>query len=592
MKVRVSDYIADFLAEKGVIDCFTVTGGGAMHLNDALGHHNAIQCTYFHHEQSAAMAAEAYARIDNKIALVCVTTGPGATNAITGVAGGWMDSIPMLVISGQVRYQTSVYYTGQKLRTRGVQEFDIIGSVQNMTKYCELVKDPLKIRWCLEKALFLCKDGRPGPCWLDIPLDVQGAYVDTQELPSFVMTPIDYSISEEDINNVIKKLEIAKRPLIYIGNGVRLAGAHSECLSFIENAEIPAISGMSSVDAMPSEHPLYIGRSGTTGQRAANFALQNCDLLLSFGSRQSFFQTGFDVDNWATKAYKILNDIDENELNRFELPADMKLHGDTKYLLSQLNLRISEPLGDYQKWKYECIKWKKSYPVVQKKHYNDTKVNIYAFYHEMTKLLPNNVNIVVSAGTSRVVGSQAAIIKYGQRFITNSSMASMGYDLPPAIGVYKASGRRTILVTGDGGFQMNIQELQTIKHHEYPITVFVMNNQGYHSIRMTQSNFFGNKLVGVGLDSGDLSFPDLSKLIPAYGIEYYSIHRNEDINSIVSELLERSGPCVCEVFLSTAQVTEPKVSSQRLKNGQMISARLENMAPYLTETEMNKIMHY
>ncbi|MBR1730978.1 MAG: thiamine pyrophosphate-binding protein, partial [Ruminococcus sp.] len=494
MKQRVSDYIADFLAENGITDCFTVTGGGAMFLNDSFGHHNKIHSTYCHHEQAAAMAAEAYARIDNKPALLCVTTGPGATNAITGVAGGWMDSIPMIVISGQVRYATSVYSTGLKLRTRGVQEFDIIGSVQNMTKYCELVKDPTKIRYCLEKALHLAKNERPGPCWLDIPLDVQGAEIETDGLEGYTCEKTDYTISKSDIEKIISKLNEAERPLIFIGNGVRLGNAHDDCLKFINKSGIPAVSGMSSVDAMAENHPFFIGRSGTTGQRAANFAVQNCDLLLSLGSRQSFFQTGFTTDKWADKAYKILNDIDGEELKRPDLPCDMAVVGDVKSLLEQLNAEYQPQPEKYSDWVNTCNKWKKKYPVVQDKHYNDTHANIYAFYKEMTELLPADVDIVVSAGTSRVAGSQAAVIKEGQRFIANPAMASMGYDLPPAVGVAVASKRKTVLITGDGGFQMNIQELQTIKQNKLPIIIFIMNNQGYHSIRMTQKNFFsGNK---------------------------------------------------------------------------------------------------
>lgn len=562
-----------------------------MFLNDSFGHHNKIHSTYCHHEQAAAMAAEAYARIDNKPALLCVTTGPGATNAITGVAGGWMDSIPMIVISGQVRYATSVYATGLKLRTRGVQEFDIIGSVQNMTKYCELITDPTKIRYCLEKALYEAKSGRPGPCWLDIPLDVQGAEIEPEKLEGYTHKETNYSVKKKDIDKIIEKLNEAKRPLIFIGNGVRLAGAHELCKDFIEKSGIPCVSGMSSVDAMPSDHPMFIGRSGTTGQRAANFALQNCDLLLSLGSRQSFFQTGFTTDKWADKAYKILNDIDKNELKRTDLPCDMAVVGDAKSLLEQLSDSYTPQPEKFTDWVNVCNEWKKDYPVVLDKHYNDEHANIYAFYKEMTELLPADVDIVVSAGTSRVAGSQAAEIKDGQRFIANPAMASMGYDLPPAVGVAVASKRKTVLITGDGGFQMNIQELQTIKQNKLPIIIFIMNNQGYHSIRMTQNNFFkGKKLVGVGEESGDLSFPDLSKLIPAYGIKYECIENNSEIKPVVSKILEYNEPCLCEVKLSTTQVTEPKVASKRLPDGRMVSGTLADMAPFLPDEEMQKIM--
>ncbi len=303
MKMRLADYVADFLADNEISDCFTVTGGGAMFLNDAFGHHKKLHCTYCHHEQACAMAAEAYARVDNRLALVCVTTGPGATNAITGVAGAWMDSIPMLVISGQARYETTVYASGLELRTRGVQEFDIIGSVFNMTKYCQLVKEPESIRFCLEKALYLARAGRPGPCWLDIPLDVQSAIIETDDLRGYEIPEKEYRADKVQILEILKKLKEAKRPVFFAGNGIRLAGAHDLFITLAERCRVPVVTGMSSVDAIETEHPCYVGRNGMTGDRAGNFAIQCCDLLVSFGSRQSFLQTGFQHQRWAPNAY-------------------------------------------------------------------------------------------------------------------------------------------------------------------------------------------------------------------------------------------------------------------------------------------------
>lgn len=592
MKKRVSDFIADYIADNGIKDVFMVTGGGAMFLNDSLGHHKKIHCTYNHHEQASAMAAEAYARMNNEIAAVCVTTGPGATNAITGVAGAWMDSIPMLVLSGQARYETTVYASGLKLRTRGVQEFDIIGSVRNMTKYCELVSDPKKIKYCLEKALYLAKEGRPGPCWLDIPLDVQGAIVETEELEGFTKPETDYSINDDVIKEIVEKLKHAKRPVIFVGNGVRLAGAHDSFMKLVNFLEIPVVTGMSSVDAIATDHPMYVGRNGTTGDRAGNFAIQNCDVLLSLGSRQSFFQTGFNYKTWARNAFKIINDIDAQELEKDSINADLKVCGDVKDLIEKLH-KVSEAIGmpSYSSWIEQCSLWKQKYPVVLKKHYEDEHANIYAFYNELTKMLPETMNLVVSVGTSRVAGSQASIIKEGQRFITNPSMASMGYDLPAAIGVCAANGYKpTVLVTGDGSLQMNIQEMQTIVHNKLPIIIFVMNNQGYHSIRMTQRSFFDEPLIGIGPESGDISFPDLSKLMQAYGVKYYRIETNSELNSVIAQVLASEKPCLCEVMLSTNQVTEPKVASKRLPNGQMVSATLEDMAPFLPEEELRMNM--
>lgn len=593
MKQRVSDYIADLLVDNGITDCFTVTGGGAMYLNDSFGHHLNMNCTYNHNEQASAMAAEAYARLDNKIALVCVTTGPGATNAITGVAGGWMDSIPMLIISGQARFATTVYASGLKLRTRGVQEFDIIGSVGNMTKYCELVAEPQKIRYCIEKAIYLAKEGRPGPCWLDIPLDVQGAIIETDNLISYVPENKDYEVESDIIDIICQKLQTAKRPVIFAGNGIRLSGAHEEFLKLVDKLGIPVVTGMSSVDAIDSEHFLYAGRNGGTGDRAGNFAIQNCDVLLSLGSRQSFFQTGFNYKTWARGAYKIINDIDEAELNKDSLNADLKVCGDVKDLiLKLLNELNNTKLPKYDSWIEQCHVWRKKYPVVQEKHYKDNCANIYAFYDIMTKALPKSINLVISVGTSRVAGSQASVVKKGQRIITNPSMAAMGYDLPPAIGVCIASGKKkTFLVTGEGSLQMNIQELQTIVHNKLPIAIFVMNNKGYHSIRMTQHTYFAEPLVGIGEESGDLSFPDLSKLSVAYGLEYLRVDANEQISDAVNWALNVSAPCICEVMLSSTQITEPKQSSKKMPNGQMVSAPLEDMAPFLSREELKENMY-
>ena len=592
MKQRVVDYIADFLVDHDISDIFTVTGGGAMYLNDAFGHHPNLHCTYNHHEQASAMAAEAYARIDNKIAAVCVTTGPGATNAITGVVCGWMDSIPMLVFSGQARYATTIYASGLNLRTRGVQEFDITGSVGNMTKYCQLVTDPNSIRFVLEKALFLATHGRPGPCWIDIPMDIQGATIETDDLTGYTPEYQNNPINSETVQTIIDRIKKAERPVIFVGNGVRLAGAHDSFLSLVDRLNIPVVTGMSSVDAIASDHRLYVGRNGNTGDRAGNFAVQNSDLLLSLGSRLSFFQTGFNYQTWARAAYKIVNDIDDQELEKDSVNADMKVCCDAKDLIEALLRELPEPLEEKTEWVKQCASWKQKYPVVLDKHKNDTQPNIYAFYDSMTRKLGSEDRLVISVGTSRVAGSQASYITEGMRLITNPSTASMGYCLPAAIGVCVANNKKkTYLVTGEGSFQMNIQELQTIIHNKLPIAIFLMNNQGYHSIRMTQHSFFGEPLVGVGPESGDLSFPDLSRLAPAYGIPYMRCDKMEDMESGINWALENKGPCICEMMLSTKQVTEPKAASKRLPNGSMVSAPLEDMAPFLDEKELESNMY-
>lgn len=591
MKQRLSDYIADFLANHGITDLFTVVGGGAMYLNDSFGHHPKLHCTYNHHEQASAMAAEAYARIDNKIAAVCVTTGPGATNAITGVVGGWMDSIPMLIFSGQVRYATTVYASGLNLRTRGVQEFDIIGSVGNMTKYCKLVTDPTEIRYILEKALYLASHGRPGPCWIDIPMDIQGSTIETDDLKGFEFPKTDDHISSEIVNEILDRIKNAERPVLFVGNGVRLAGAHQEFLELVEKLNIPVVTGMSSVDAISSEHRLYVGRNGGTGDRAGNFAVQNSDLFFSIGSRLSFFQTGFNYKSWARAAYKIINDIDDQELEKDSINADMKVCCDAKMLINGLLDALSVPIPEKESWTAQCALWKEKYPVVLDKHRNDNKPNIYAFYDVMTKKLNAGDKLVVSVGTSRVAGSQASYIKDGVRFITNPSTASMGYCLPAAIGVCVANEKKkTYLVTGEGSFQMNIQELQTIVQNKLPIAIFLMNNQGYHSIRMTQHTYFGEPLVGVGPESNDLSFPDLAKLSAAYGLDYLRCDKMADMEQAIDWAISQNEPCICEMMLSTTQITEPKAASKKLPDGSMVSAPLEDMAPFLPAEELEENM--
>lgn len=606
MKQKVSDYIADFIARWGIQDIFTVTGGGAMHLNDAFGHHEKLHCTYQHHEQACAMAAEAYARVENKMAAVCVTTGPGATNAITGVLGGWMDSIPMVIFSGQARYATTVPASGLPLRSMGVQECNIVPVVTPLTKYAHMVVHPEDIRYHLEKALYFAVTGRPGPVWLDIPLDVQGAMVETEKMPSYDPKEnpelLPKSISEDVVEQILDKLQESSRPVLFPGNGVRLAGAIEEFRYLAEILGVPVITGMSSVDAIESDHPLFVGRSGGTGTRPGNFALQNSDVLLSIGNRQGFAQTGFQFKDWARESYTILNDIDENELKKPSLHVSLPVCGDAGELIKKLvtaarnrGASKEQPLFSGEDWRRQCSLWKEKYPVVTKKHYETTEegcTNIYAFYEELSKAMKENQNLMVSVGTSRVAGSQAFRVKKGQRFITNPNTASMGFCLPGAIGVCIASGKKPVVcVTGEGSLQMNLQELQTIWQNRLPVKLFVINNQGYHSIRQTQQNYFGEPLVGVGEESGDLSFPDLEKLIPAYGFPYRSIHTSEELQEKIKEVLDFDGAIVCEVFVTKYQKTEPKTSAKKLPDGRMVSAPLEDMYPFLSREELEENMY-
>ena len=650
MRMKVSDYIAQKLVDEGITDAFMVTGGGAMHLDDGLGHQPGLHCYFNHHEQACAIAAEAYARIHNKIAALCVTTGPGGTNAITGVVGGWLDSIPMLVLSGQVRYDTTAHSTGLGIRAMGDQEFEITKAIDCMTKYSEMVLDPMRIRFCLEKSLYLAQTGRPGPCWLDIPLNVQGAYIETEALLGFdkddyeaggtgwsghgtgcsgcticmmnkvegkpAMIPSDVSgqgekrvklpdpVTVEQAREILKKVREAKRPVINAGNGIRIGKAFDVFARVVKKLGIPVVTGWNSIDCMYDTDPLYVGRAGHMGDRAGNFAVQNSDLLLSLGSRLSIRQVGYNYPTWAREAYVIYNDIDAEELKKPTVHVDMPVHADVRDLLEKLELVLDEeefdPNGGAKDkeavdwWIRRCQEWKEKYPVVLPKHYeagNDEPANVYAAIKEISRRGEEDQITVVGNGSACVVGGHAYEMKKGQRFISNSAIASMGYDLPAAIGAWVADHTKDIiLVTGDGSIQMNLQELQTIVHHHMGIKIFLINNGGYHSIRQTQKNFFGEPLIGIGVDSGDLGFPSMEKLAWAYGFPYVAIHGNKELGEKVEETLAMDGPVICEVFVTLDQNFEPKSAAKRLPDGTLVSPPLEDLSPFLPDEEMDRIM--
>lgn len=614
MKTKVSNYIAAKLAKHNITQVFTVTGGGAMHLNDALGHEPGLRCLYQHHEQACAMAAESYARIHNQLAVLCVTTGPGGTNAITGVVGGWLDSIPMLVLSGQVRYDTTARWSGVGIRAMGDQEFDIVKSIACMTKYSEMVTDPLKIRYCLEKAIYLACSGRPGPTWLDIPLDIQGAYIEPEELEGFNSEAYELGpegqglppkVSDETAQAIIDKIIQSHRPVINAGNGIRIAGAFPVFARVIKKLGVPVVTGWNSQDCMSSEDSLYVGRAGGMGDRPGNFAIQNSDLVLSIGSRLSIRQVGYNYKTWAREAYTIINDIDIEELKKPSLRVDMPIHADAKDLLEAID-RVLSGRGSSicafnggeglpgMTWLETCCMWKEKYPVILPKHLesgDDQPANVYAAVKEISSRLNENQITVVGNGSACVVGGHAWIIKPGQRFISNSAIASMGYDLPAAIGACMAdSSQDIILLTGDGSIQMNLQELQTVLHHRMPIKIFLINNGGYHSIRQTQKNFFGEPLVGIGVDSLDLSFPDMEKLAAAYGYFYVKACHNSQLEAAVEKTLSEKGPVICEIYVSIDQSFEPKSSAKCLPDGTMVSPPLEDLSPFLSEEEMDANM--
>ena len=601
MKLRLADYVADFLVDHGVTDAFSVVGGGAMHLNDALGHKEGLHVTYNHHEQACAISAEAYARLDNKIAAVCVTTGPGGTNALTGVVGGWLDSIPMFIISGQVRYDTTaryaLQYTGTPLRAMGDQEYDIVKSVEHMTKYAVMIEDPKTIRYALEKAWHLSTTGRPGPVWIDIPVNYQGMYIETDELEGYDPAEDDAklppAISEDVVKEVVEKIKNAKRPVFHAGYGIRLSGAYKLFREVAEKLNIPIVTYWNAVDLVEDDYPLYTGRAGNMGDRPGNWAIQNADLILAVGTRISIRQVGYNWKTWAREAEVIMVDIDQAELKKPTLHVEMPIWADAKDFLTKMNKLASDKVFTDESWLKICEGWKKNYPVVQPRQWeeNGSTANVYAFIDYLSSRLPENSLTAVSNGACCVVGNQTYHIQKGSRMANNSAVASMGYGLPAAIGTCIGGNRKdTICLEGDGSIMMNLQELQTVLTNKLPIKLFLINNNGYHSIRITQTNLFNKNFVGIGEESGDLSFPEFKKIAEAFGYKYLSASSNADMKKVVDEALSTDGPVFVEIFTDTKQVWEPKSATKRLEDGTLVSPPLEDLAPFLPKEELEKIM--
>ncbi|MEL1136136.1 thiamine pyrophosphate-binding protein [Desulfitobacterium sp. THU1] len=586
MKIRVADYIANLLVENGITNVFSVVGGGAMHLNDAFGRHKDIECIYNHHEQASAIAAEGYARINNNMACVCVTTGPGGTNALTGVLCAWQDSIPMIVVSGQTRYETTVDSTGLKLRQFGEQEYNIIESVRPMTKYAVMIKDPQSIKYHLERAIVEATTGRKGPCWVDVPLDIQGSLVDDTLLSGY--TPLKEIVSNKDICSVIcNKIKNAKSPVIIVGSAVRQSGSLPEIHELVSKLNIPVLCPTSVADAFPSSHPLYYGNFGVFGGRAGNFIIQNCDLMLSLGARMSFKQTGFNYSFFAPNAEKIIVDIDGEELRKNTLKIDMPIQADLVDIISSLNELIVDALPIKTEWIDYCNSLKIRFSPMPEKAFNSEAVNPYYFASKLQQRLTEDSIIVVGNSCACVSLLQMGITKKGQRIFGNVNCGTMGYDIPAAIGAAMASKRNVICATGDGSFQMNIQELQTIVHNNLPVKFIVFNNSGYQAVVQTQKNFFGGVLSGCTKESG-LSFPAFDKITAAYGIPYKRISSHKDVDEGINWLMSLDSYGLCEVIQDTNQLIEPKVMSKRMPDGSLVSPPIDDLSPFLEQEEYNK----
>jgi acetolactate synthase-1/2/3 large subunit len=588
--MRVADYIARRIAEAGVRHVFMITGGGAMHLNDALGRVAGLQYICNHHEQACAMAADGYARITGNLGVCCVTTGPGGTNTITGVLGQWLDSVPALYVSGQVRTDVTVASTGLPLRQLGDQEADIVAMVESITKYAVLVTDPLSVRYHFEKAVHLARTGRPGPVWLDIPLNVQATMIDEADLtpydPREDAVEFDLTKIEAQVAELIGRVRAAERPVLLAGAGVRLGNAYDGLQRVADKLNIPVLTAWDAIDLMASDHPLFFGRPSTLGQRPANFIFQNADLLLSVGCRLNVRQIGYTFDSVARAAYKAVVDIDPVELKKKTLVPDMPIHADAKVFFEILERQLGdESLASKTDWLAWCAERVRRYPVVLEEYRAETEhVNPYVFCDVLADHLAAEDVVVSSDGSSCVIPIQALRMQRGQRYVVNSGCASMGFGLPAAIGACFAHGRRTICLEGDGSIQLNIQELQTVVHHKLPLKIFVFNNDGYLSIRTTQKSFFNENYVGEGARSG-VSFPDLTKLAEAYGIKSVRIHNHAELGEKLAEVLSSPGPVLCDVIMTPEQMFSPRVSSQKLPDGRMVSKPLEDMFPFLERAE-------
>lgn len=589
-KIKVSDYIAKRLKEiYNVKNVFMVSGGGAMHLNDSFGKYIPYICN--HNEQASAIAAEGYAKASQKLAVVNVTTGPGGLNCLNGVFGQWTDSVPVLYISGQVKFSTTLASCPDiKLRQLGDQEADIISVVKPLTKYAKMVTEPKEIKYHLDKAIHEATTGRKGPVWLDIPMNVQGALVEEDEL-----IDCDYSCgisptkNDCKIEEIISKLKNAKRPLIVAGHGIRLSGQKSNFIKLLDKFKIPVVTTFNGFDLIPDNHPCFIGRIGTIGQRCGNFALQNADIVLFLGSRNNLRQISYNWENFAKNAYKIIVDIDNAELQKPTVKPDMAINVDLEDFLPLL----AESAGEITKpeWLDFCKKLKEKYSFENTAEYKHTdKINAYGAVRRITELLPQGAACVLGNATAIIASMQTALIKENQRYFSNSGDASMGYDVPAAIGACVASGNQsTFCITGDGSIMMNIQELQTIKHNNLPVKIFIINNDGYISIKQTQNNFFEGRNTGAGTNSG-VSIPDFVKVGSAFGIESFRITRPDEIDGAINKMINSKTPLICEIMVNPDYIFSPKLSSKKLADGTMISPSLEDMYPFLPREEFEQNM--
>lgn len=571
--MKVSDYIIKYLRDYESVDTiFMVSGGGCLFLTDSLGSTDGVNYISTHHEQAAALAAEGYARMNNRLGACIVTSGPGGTNAMTGTLCSWLDSIPVIFISGQVNKEMTTDFTKLNLRQLGDQEFNIVESVKSMTKYAVQINDPSQVRYHLEKACFLAQSGRPGPVWLDIPLNVQSSTINPEELLTYTPDVETPSIEISEMEEIVERLKNSKKPLLIVGNGIRLSGGVSLIKEFVQKTNIPVISAVNGNDIINSDYRYYYGRFGTHAQICANKLLSECDFLLSIGSRLYIRQIGYNTKNFAKNAYKIYVDIDKNELDKPTLFPDKKVISDASFFIKKL-LNFDVPKIN-KTWLDFCDKMNELPKVLDRHRKNENFVSNYYFIEKLSEKLPNDYNIITSDGSANVVTMQVLNLKNDQRLITNTGCAPMGYGLPAAIGA--SINNKIICIEGDGSLHLNIHELQTMKHYNLPIKLILLNNDGYLSIKISQDTLFEKRFVGCNKESG-VSFPNFKRIIEAYDLPYHKIEKNDEIDNVLDEFLSYEGPCVLEVFTDPNEFHEPKVMAKIGSDGKFIPGNLEEI---------------
>lgn len=587
--IKVSDFIIDFLVKQGVSDCFMLVGGGAMHLNDSAGSHPGMNYVCCLHEQACAMAAESYARCKRDLGVAIVTTGPGVTNTVTAIGAAWIESTPLFVISGQVKRADSLENTG--VRSMGVQELEVVPIVESITKYAVKLKDPQMVKYELEKCVAIARQGRPGPVLLDVPLDVQGSFVEEESLVGYTDDYQKPIIKKETLDSVIELLKNAKRPVFYGGGGVYMSNASDEFVKLAEKFNVPVMTTWNGIDIIWNDHPLYMGRPGAIGQRAANFIIQSCDLLVTFGTRLASLQTGFNYDDYARDAKMIMIDIDPAELDKVKLHPYLKVECDVKDFVQQL-LEADVKALEHKEWIDACREVVEQFPTIPDEwRQTDEPANSYLLVESQSKQMKaDDVYCGGRAGTCVDTIIHAFQVKKGQRVIATKGLSSMGYGLPAAIGAAIAyPGKKIVINNGDGGFVMNIQELAVVKHLNLPIKIFILDNHGYATIVATQTNVFKGHFVGCEHDS-NLALGDIRAVAEAYGIKTFSITKNSEIDSVVADVLEYDGPVLCDVNVSIRQLIQPRQASFKNEKGQMQSRALEDMKPIMDAEVVKNIL--